>query len=208
MEEEASEDIFKFAGSSDSELDYSSPLHACKARLPWLMITLLAGFINTLLMKKFSSYHIAALINFVPVILAMGGNTGIQSSTLIIRGLAIGSFTEKKLFTLLRKELIAGALMGLVCAIVIGIGAHFVIGTSESIPAIYLAFTVGVSLFSAMMFAAVFGASTPMLLNKLNIDPAVASGPFVTASNDIIALLIYYGITVSLIALRGAMVGA
>ncbi len=207
MEEEASEDIFKLAGSDDSELEYSSPLHACKSRLPWLMVTLVAGFVSSLILKRFIDHHIVALSFFVPIIMAMSGNTGIQSSTLIIRGLAIGSFSEKQLLKLLGRELLTGALMGAICGIAMGVWATFMVGADSDIPAIYLAFTVGVSLFSAMMFAAVFGAFAPLFLNRFNADPAVASGPFVTASNDIIGLLIYYGVTVLLIMLRTSLVG-
>ena len=82
------------------------------------------------------------------------------------------------------------------------------VGTDSEIPAIYLAFTVGTSLFAAMMFAAVFGAFAPLLLNRFKVDPAVASGPFVTASNDILALIIYYAVTVGLILLRTQLLGA
>ena len=208
IEEEASEDIFKLAGSDDSELEYTSPLHACKSRLPWLMVTLFAGFVSSVILKRFIDHHIVALSFFVPIIMAMGGNTGIQSSTLIIRGLAVGSITEREIFKLLGRELTAGALMGLFCGVVVGIWANFMVGTGGDIPAIYLAFTVGVSLFAAMTFAAVFGAFAPLLLNRFKADPAVASGPFVTASNDILALLIYYAITLSLIMLRSHLAGA
>jgi magnesium transporter len=207
IEEEASEDIFKFAGSDDSELEYSSPLHACRSRLPWLMITLLAGFVCSFILKRFIDYHIIALSFFVPIIMAMGGNTGIQSSTLIIRGLAIGTISEKALFKLLGRELMTGAIMGLICGTIIGGWATVMVGEGSEIPALYLAFTVGVSLFVAMMFAAVFGAFAPLLLNRFKIDPAVASGPFVTASNDILALLIYYGITLFLIMVRTSVLG-
>jgi magnesium transporter len=205
IEEEASEDIFKLAGSDDSELEYTSPLHACKSRLPWLMITLFAGFVSSIILKRFIDHHIVALSFFVPIIMAMGGNTGIQSSTLIIRGLAVGSISEKAVFKLLGRELLTGALMGLICGVMIGAWAQFMVGPEGNISAFYLAFTVGVSLFSAMMFAAVFGAFAPLLLNRMKVDPAVASGPFVTASNDILALLIYYGITLFLIAVRTSL---
>ena len=202
IEEEASEDIFKFAGSDDSELEHSSALHAFKTRLPWLMVTLFAGTVSSLILKRFIDGHIVALSFFVPIIMAMGGNTGIQSSTLIIRGLAVGSIDEKGLFKLLGRELLTGTLLGIICGVMIGIIAKLMVGDESVIPTVYLAFTVGVSLFAAMMFAAVFGAFAPLLLNRLKIDPAVASGPFVTASNDILALLIYYGITLYLITLR------
>ncbi len=207
MEEEASEDIFKFAGSDDSELEYSSPIHAFKTRLPWLMVTLFAGTVSSVILKQFIDGHIVALSFFVPIIMAMGGNTGIQSSTLIIRGLAVGSFDEKGLLKLLGRELLTGILLGIICGLIIGVIAKVMVGSDSSIPAIYLSFTVGVSLFAAMMFAAVFGAFAPLLLNRFKVDPAVASGPFVTASNDILALLIYYGVTLFLISLRTNLLG-
>ncbi|MEA2068544.1 MAG: magnesium transporter, partial [Verrucomicrobiota bacterium] len=128
MEEEASEDIFKLAGSDDSELEYSSPLHACKARLPWLMITLFAGFVSSMILKRFIDHHIVTLSFFVPIIMAMGGNTGIQSSTLIIRGLAVGSFSGRELRKLLGRELMTGAMMGAICGGMIGLWAHFMVG--------------------------------------------------------------------------------
>jgi magnesium transporter len=205
IEEEASEDIFKLAGSSDSELEDTSPLQACKARLPWLLITLATGFVSSLILKSFMIHlglaEIVALSFFVPIIMAMGGNTGIQSSTLIIRGIALGASHSSRIKKILTHEIIAGATMGLICGTTIGLWAHFIIShdaTTTVAPA-YLALTVGIALFSAMAFAAVFGALVPVLLNRAKIDPAVASGPFVSASNDIFALLIYYGVTMIMI---------
>ncbi len=206
IEEEASEDIFKLAGSSDSELEDTSPLQACKARLPWLLITLLTGFVSSLILKSFMNHlgmaEIIALSFFVPIIMAMGGNTGIQSSTLIIRGIALGASHSQRITKILTHEIIAGAIMGIICGTTIGLWAHYIISGSTVLPAIaptYLALTVGIALFSAMAFAAVFGALVPVLLDRIKIDPAVASGPFVTASNDIFALLIYYGVTLVMI---------
>lgn len=209
IEEEASEDIFKLAGSTEDELEYSSPLQASRARLPWLLITLGTGFITSIILKAFmrriSLLEVMALSFFVPIVMAMGGNTGIQSSTLIIRGLAVGSFNEKRLYRLLLRELSTGLLMGLLCGTVIGIWARYVIGhNATAYPSEYLGFTVGLALLSAMMFAAVFGAFVPLALNRWKIAPAVASGPFVTASNDIFALLIYYGVTFVLLGLHAA----
>ncbi|MDD3276794.1 MAG: magnesium transporter [Kiritimatiellales bacterium] len=200
LEEEASEDIFKLAGSTEEELEFSSPLQASRARLPWLLITLATGFITSAILKAFMSrisiLEVLALSFFVPIVMGMGGNTGIQSSTLIIRGLAVGSFNEKKLYRLLFREMGTGMLMGVICGAVIGFWARYIIGqNATAFPPSFLALTVGLSLFCAMMFAAVFGAFVPLALNRFKIDPAVASGPFVSASNDIFALLIYYGVT-------------
>ncbi len=207
MEEEASEDIFKLAGSSDSELEDTSPLQTCKARLPWLLITLGTGFVSSLILKSFMAHlgvaEIVALSFFVPIIMAMGGNTGIQSSTLIIRGIALGASHSKRILKIITHEIIAGATMGIICGSTIGLWARYVIahdGTATIAPT-YLALTVGIALFSAMAFAAVFGALVPVLLDRARIDPAVASGPFVSASNDIFALLIYYGVTLVMIGM-------
>ncbi len=206
IEEEASEDIFKLAGSSDSELEDTSPLQACKARLPWLLITLGTGFVSSLILKSFMNHlgmaEIIALSFFVPIIMAMGGNTGIQSSTLIIRGIALGASHSRRITKILTHEIIAGAIMGVICGTTIGLWAHYIISGSAILPAIaptYLALTVAIALFSAMAFAAVFGALVPVLLDRIKVDPAVASGPFVSASNDIFALLIYYGVTLLMI---------
>jgi magnesium transporter len=183
------------------ELDDTSPLQACRARLPWLLITLGTGFITSLIFKSFDAHlklaQIGTLVAFAPIILAMGGNTGIQSSTLIIRGIALGASHSRRITRILIHEILAGAAMGLICGTTIGLWARFLIahGGSVTISPTYLALTVGLALFSAMAFAAVFGAVVPVLLDRIKIDPAVASGPFVTSSNDIFALLIYYGVT-------------
>jgi magnesium transporter len=204
MEEEASEDIFKLAGSDDAELEDPSPFSSCKARLPWLLITLASGFVTSMILKGFmqriTAMEVLALSFFVPIVMGMGGNTGIQSSTLIIRGLALGSFNPKTLHRLLARELATGMLMGLICGSVIGIWARFVISGNTAFHPEFLALSVGIALCSAMMFAAIFGAAVPLILNRVRIDPAVASGPFVSASNDIFALLIYYGVTFLMIS--------
>lgn len=204
MEEEASEDIFKLAGSDDAELEDPSPLASCKARLPWLLITLATGFVTSMILKGFmnsiTTMEVIALSFFVPIVMGMGGNTGIQSSTLIIRGLALGSFNEKAVSRLLLREMATGMLMGVICGSVIGVWARFVIGSNTVFHPAFLALSVGLALFSAMMFAAIFGAAVPLALNRFKVDPAVASGPFVSASNDIFALLIYYGVTFLMIS--------
>lgn len=205
MEEEASEDIFRLAGSDDEELTYDSAFQASRVRLPWLLITLVTGFVSSLLLKNFMTNlsEVIVLSFFVPIVMAMGGNTGIQSSTLIIRGLAVGSLQGRSMRKMLTKEILAGAMMGLVCGLIIGVWARLLIRwtpeTVSSFSPLFLAVVVGISLFSAMTFAALFGAFVPIVLNRYKIDPAVASGPFVTASNDICALLIYYGVTIGMI---------
>lgn len=207
MEEEASEDILRFAGSDSAELEHGSVLKSCVVRLPWLFMTLFGGFFTSLILKHYHAHigSMMVLAAFVPIVLAMGGNTGIQSSILIVRGIAIGSVPERRLHRLLIHEVLTGAAMGLICGAVIGVWAHLVIARSPGdagvalLPPFQMAASVAIALFCAMTFAAMFGALVPILLNRARIDPAVASGPFITIANDIMALLIYFGVTIALI---------
>lgn len=208
MEEEASEDIFRMAGSDDAELESDSPLKSSIVRLPWLLITLVGGFAVTYVLKQFHAAvsHTMILGAFVPVLLAMGGNAGIQSSTLTVRSISLGDIKEKRILPLLIREITTGAMMGLVCGLAIGIYAFILAMTSPeegSVEPLHLAGIVSLALFSAMAFAAMFGTLVPIVLDKLNVDPAVASGPFITIANDIAALLIYFGITISLVQQLG-----
>jgi magnesium transporter len=204
MEEEASEDIFRLAGSDDSELEHVSTLRSCLVRLPWLLVTLFGGFLTSLILRHFHAHisEILVLGVFVPSVLAMGGNTGIQSSTLLVRSIALGTFESRDLWRLLMHEVSVGLVMGCICGLIIGVFARFLIlVTTDSVAVLalspnHLASIVGLALLSAMTFATVFGATVPIALNKMRIDPAVASGPFITIANDISALLIYFGVTV------------
>jgi len=205
IEEEASEDILRLAGSDDEDLTHASVLRSCRIRLPWLLVTLCTGFVTSVILKQFVSHvsEILVLSFFVPIVLAMGGNTGVQSSTLIVRRIALGSMYGKSVLQLLFKEMLVGAVMGLLCGVAIGVWAYYLISVSPgylpSLSPLELCLIVSLSLLGAMTFAAISGASVPVLLHSLGIDPAVASGPFVTTANDISALLIYFGFTVALV---------
>jgi len=202
IEEEASEDIFRLAGSDDTELESSSPLRSCAVRLPWLMLTLAGGFVTALILKRFHAHisEVLVLAAFVPGILAMGGNTGIQSSTLVVRSIALGDLKGKSVGRLLLREVLLGAMMGAICGVIIGFLARFLIAADNpALSAGHLGAVVALALFSAMTFAATFGAFVPVVLDKVRIDPAVASGPFITITNDISALLIYFTVTALLV---------
>ena len=205
IEEEASEDIFHLAGSDDSELETDSPIQSCIARLPWLLITLFGGMMISLILKQFHARISSVIIlgAFVPAVLAMGGNTGIQASTLVVRTIALRGLEGKSITKLLLREIIVGAIMGSICGVSIGGWALLWLNHSPEpgFSSIRLASVVAIALFCAMSFAAVFGALVPVVLNKLRIDPAVASGPFVTITNDLAALLIYFGTTMALLPL-------
>jgi len=200
IEEEASEDILRLAGSDDIELFQTSPWQACRVRLPWLMVTLMTGFVTSTLLKHFmlNLSEVIALSFFVPIVMAMGGNTGIQSSTLIVRSIALGTIEGRSVLRILLREVTVAAIMGIFCGAVIALWAKILIGhdPNPAYPAAFLAITVATALFVAMTFGAFFGAFVPMLLHRLHVDPAVASGPFVTSSNDIFALLLYHSVAI------------
>jgi len=190
IEEEASEDISLMAGVMDQEIAEESALKISRARLPWLLLGLFGGLISAIVINHFhgSLEKILALSFFIPVIMAMGGNTGTQAATVVIRGLATGEIsivhTGRRLLTELRVALINGIL----CGILLGLVVAFWLSDPQ------LGLGVGVSLITVILFSGSFGAFVPLLLRKLNIDPALAAGPFITTSNDILGLLIYLSI--------------
>ncbi len=203
--EEATEDIMLMAGTDEAELESDSALRSCMARLPWLLITLVGGFVTSLLLRAFNTHiaQIMILSAFVPVVLAMGGNTGIQASTLMVRSIALHGAPSRSLLRILGKEILTGAIMGLICGTIIGAWAHVMIGDAATAPglhALHLAGTVGLALFLAMTFAALFGTAAPLILSRLRVDPAVAAGPFVSIANDVFALIIYFGVTSLMLA--------
>ncbi len=206
--EEATEDIMLMAGTDEAELDSDSAIRSCLARLPWLLITLAGGFVTSLLLRAFNNHiaNVMILSAFVPVVLAMGGNTGIQASTLMVRSIALHGAPSRGILRILAREILTGAIMGLICGAIIGAWAHFMIGGQSGAPGapgpavLSLTLTVGVALFSAMTFAAVFGAAVPLILSRLKVDPAVAAGPFVTITNDVSALVIYFAVTSLMLA--------
>ncbi len=190
IEEEASEDISLMAGVLDQEIAEDSALKISRARLPWLLLGLLGGLVSAMVINHFhgSIEQILALSFFIPVIMAMGGSTGTQAATVVIRGLATGDIsivhTGKRLLTELRAALING----IICGILLGLVVAFWLSDPQ------LGVGVGFSLIVVILFSGSFGAFVPILLRKLNIDPALAAGPFITTSNDILGLLIYLSI--------------
>ena len=190
MEEEATEDIYKMAGTDDEELLDSSVLRVVRIRLPWLLTTLLGGLVLAVIIGIFRPIlnQVLILAAFIPVIMGMGGNIGVQSSTIVVRGIATGRIALSDVGEILFKEVRIGAIMGLACGMTVGIVAHFWQGKPM------LGAVVGVAMFIAITVAATIGTLTPLLFKRLRIDPAIAAGPFVTTSNDITGLLIYFGL--------------
>jgi len=190
IDEEASEDISLMAGVLDQGIAEESALKISRARLPWLLLGLLGGLVSAIVINHFhgSIEKVLALSFFIPVIMAMGGNTGIQASTVVIRGLATGDISIIRIGRRLLTEMWVALINGILCGILLGLFVSFWL---SDLP---LGIGVGVSLITVILFSGSFGAFIPLFLKKCNIDPALAAGPFITTSNDILGLLIYLSI--------------
>jgi magnesium transporter len=186
VEEEASEDMSLFAGASDEEIQEDSFLKISWVRLPWLMVAFIGQLIAAIIIEHFEGTitQIIALTFFMPLIMAMGGNSGIQSSIIIIRGLATGEIsvesTWRRFFRELRVALFIGFIFGLLITLVVGLWQNMIMGL-----------VIGIALNLVILQATLFGGLIPFILKRADIDPALASGPFITTVNDILGLLIY-----------------
>lgn len=188
IKEEAEKDYQMASGLSESVESSDSIWLLTRARLPWLLVGLLGGILGAQVIGLFESeielYPKMAL--FIPLIAAMGGNVGVQSSAIIVQGLANNSLESKQILSKLVKEFSVAALNGLACTLIIFL---YVIAFDSELD---LAFTISTSLFSVIIFAGIFGTLIPLLLNKYKIDPALATGPFITTLNDVFGLLLYF----------------
>ncbi len=188
IKEEAERDYQLASGISESVEADDTVWRLTRARLPWLLIGLVGGVMVAQVIGIFEAQlaEVAALMLFIPLIAAMAGNVGVQSSAIVVQGLANKSFSSKGIWQKLFKELSVALLNGLICgAVILVYGLIFM----ESLP---LSYTVGVSLFAVIIIASLFGTLVPLLLDKLKIDPALATGPFITTMNDIIGLTVYF----------------
>lgn len=196
IDEEASEDMARMAGAPDIEHNESSPLSIVRLRLPWLLVTMVTGTLVSFVVQKITGIERAVcLVAFIPVILGMGGNTGMQATAVTIRSIALGEIKFSRLAGIFRREMLVGAIMGTVCGIIIAavvwVNLIYFVKLDPGISLMRLIAVVACSMFSAMTFAALTGTVFPIVLHRLNIDPAVASGPFVSTGNDLSASLIY-----------------
>jgi len=194
---EATEDILKMAGAGEEFVETKSVLKSTRIRLPWLFASCLGGIIAFLIIGHFeeSLSKLAFLAAFIPVIMGMGGNIGTQSSTIVVRGLATGRLQLRDIWSVVSKELSIGLILGLVYGIIIGTAAQFRYNMEA------LAVSVGIALICSMSIAALVGSLVPMVFARFNIDPAIASGPFVTTAIDIISVFFYFQIATILLGL-------
>lgn len=191
LREEATEDILKMAGAGEMLVDTRAFWSSFRVRLPWLGTAALGGFLVAVALSGFAEAlrTIPALALFMPVIAGMGGNVGMQSSTIVVRGLAVGYIEAGKVSRLLLREALLGISFGLVYGVLIALSAPWL---SDSVDALRLGIVLVLGMIGSMTIAATVGASAPLLLHAANIDPAVATGPFVTTAVDILGLLFYF----------------
>lgn len=194
IKEEADKDFQLASGLSEKVESNSTIWRTSRARLPWLLIGMLGGILSAQVISKFEGNitHLPALAFFIPLITAMGGNVGVQSSAIVVQSLAKGNDPFDSILQKVGKEALLGLLNGVLCATLI-FGIAYLFNNVD------LAFVVSISLFTVIVFAAVFGTMIPLVLNRYKIDPALASGPFITTLNDVLGLFIYFTVGLLLI---------
>jgi magnesium transporter len=197
IREEATEDILKMVGVGEEFVETTSILKNIKMRMPWLFASCVGGIIASFIIGYFQSSltKLAYLAAFIPVIMGMGGNIGVQSSTITVRGLATGRLAIGDIWSVVFKQLIVGLMLGLFYGFAVGAVAQLKYSRE------LFALSVGLGVLSSMTLAALAGSLVPMTLAKINIDPAIASGPFVTTAIDIISVSFYFIIATTLLGI-------
>lgn len=188
IREEADKDYQMMSGITQDVESSDSVWAQTKARLPWLIIALFGGMVSAWMISRYETeialFPITAM--FIPVITAMGGNVGIQSSAIVVKGIASNSLGLKHGFKNIMKEIGGALINATICSSIIFVLTQFFGMESLAMP-----ITVTISLFVVILFASIFGTAFPLLLYRIKIDPALATGPFITLTNDIIGLNIY-----------------
>ena len=191
IREEASEDFLQMAGvGKDREILLKSPLENAQSRAPWILASLIGGVCAAAIISYFNNLleQIIILAAFIPVIIGIGGNVGTQSSTIVVRGLATGRVDVANTIPLILKEVIVGSLLVDKNGLILDFDKYFFTDNNTT----NLGIVIGLSIFCSMTIATAVGASVPIILKKLNYDPAISTGPFVTTAIDIIGVALYF----------------
>lgn len=177
------------AGISEDVEEDDSVWMLTRARLPWLVVGMLGGLLGALFMEAFEDNITLTLTFFIPLIMATGGNVGIQSSSLVVQSLANKSGFNKTTYTRLGKVFWVAILNGVLLAAMVFLGVQFLMGSG-----IRLALIVSIALLSVVLLSSFMGTATPLILDRFGINPALASGPFITTANDLLGLAVYFGV--------------
>jgi magnesium transporter len=186
---ESSERDYQLASGISSDVDADDSIFAqVKARIPWLLIGIVSGILASVILGTFEAkiQAVTALALFIPIIGGTGGNVGVQSSAIVVQSLANGTLEVKEFSKQLGKEVLIGLLNATIISAVI-----FVYNLIMLPECFAVTISVAVSLFVVVMFATVLGTVVPLTLEKLHINPALATGPFIQISNDLVGLIIY-----------------
>lgn len=188
IKEEADKDYQLMSGISENIETTDNLWILSRARLPWLLVALLGGIIGSRVISLYEPQIqiYPEMAFFMPLIAAMGGNVGVQSSALVVQGLANNSLSRDGILPKLFKEFSVGLFNGLICSSIL-LTYNILFDSSMA-----LSITVSVALMTVIAFAAIFGTFVPLALDRFKIDPALATGPFITTSNDIVGLFIYF----------------
>ncbi len=192
IRDEAEEDIQRMSGMSGSEEPSDSVFRVIRGRLPWLLIGMAGAGLSGLVIGQFENALEQAVIlaAFIPVVMAMAGNAGIQSSAIVVQGLASGELWASDVARRLGKELSVSLLNGLALALVLGAAVMMLPVGGATLE--LLALTASLSMLTVIVLATIIGATVPLLLQRMKIDPALATGPFITTSNDILGLGVFF----------------
>lgn len=201
LEEEATEDIFKFAGTSEYEIYENDTTlfrrvrNSVMSRLPWLIITIFGGLLSAKILSNFQGTISAnaTLAMFMPLLTGMGGNVGTQSSTITVRNIATHVIEGTGIFRTLVHEISVGLFVGIVCSTMVGFAA--IIMNADY----HIAIIVGIAMWANMTTAATIGTIVPLVFKKIGVDPAVASAPFITTTIDLTGLTIYFSLATMMI---------
>jgi magnesium transporter len=186
MKEEAEKDYQMASGISEDVESSDTVWEITRARLPWLLIGMIGGLFGAKVIGIFDIEKNYQMAFFIPLIAAMGGNVGVQSAAIVVQSLAGGTNTLGNISQRLIKELGVALVNGIICSSIILLAAYL-LGYS-----LLLSITVSIALLSVIIFAALFGTFIPLTLEKYKIDPALATGPFITTINDVLGLFIYF----------------
>lgn len=189
IKEEADKDFKMATGINENSDSSTSIIKSSLSRLPWLIIAMVGGTIGAKVISNFEGglSQLPALAFFIPLITAMGGNVGVQSSAIVVQAIAKGDIAVKRIMPRIAKEATVGLMNGIILsALIFGVAVFFA--------NVQLAVVVSLSLLTVIVFASTFGTIFPLVLHRYRIDPALAIGPFVTTLNDVIGLFIYFSI--------------
>lgn len=198
IREEATEDFLQMVGAGrDREILFKSTVSEAKLRFPWLFATWIGGVVASGIVNSFGDLlqQVVALAAFMPIIAGMGGNIGTQSATIVIRGLTTGRVNLREVSKVIFKEIRVGLILGLTY----GVGLAILVQIVYPSAGVMVGVVVGLGISSVMLLAAFMGTIAPLLLDRFKTDPAVATGPFVTTSIDILGMLIYFLIATALL---------